>query len=124
MASQRRTLLLLTTLLLAGGIATAGPSAAVPVPKPTAAAQSTAACGYYSGTGQVQAGQTYPDRRVAEVQCLIDTNTSYQPPLPIDGIMGPQTVRAIYVVQQHAGITPDGIVGAKTWAALRAGVWW
>ncbi|MER6029519.1 peptidoglycan-binding domain-containing protein [Streptomyces sp. NPDC001851] len=124
MASPRRALLTSTVLLLGGGLAAAGPSAAAPARTPAAATTRVAACTYYSGIGPVQSGRTYPDRRVAEVQCLIDTNTSYRPPLPVDGVYGPETVRAVIVVQQHAGLTPDGIVGPATWAALRAGVRW
>ncbi|MFI9248651.1 peptidoglycan-binding protein [Streptomyces sp. NPDC053069] len=124
MASPHRALLTLTALLLAGGVAAAEPSAAAPARTPAAAAGTLATCSYYSGIGPVQSGKTYPDRRVAEVQCLIDANTSYRPPLPVDGLYGPRTVSAVIVVQQHAGLTPDGIVGPATWAALRAGVWW
>ncbi|MEV5878378.1 peptidoglycan-binding domain-containing protein [Streptomyces sp. NPDC052101] len=124
MASQRHALLSLTVLLLVGGTAAAQPSAAAPAPMPAAAATSPVTCTYYSGTGPVQPGKTYPDRRVAQVQCLINTNTSYRPPLPIDGIYGPKSVHAVTVVQQHAGLTPDGIVDPTTWAALRVGVWW
>ncbi|MGV9565739.1 peptidoglycan-binding domain-containing protein [Streptomyces sp. NPDC003480] len=124
MAAQHRALLTLTALFLVGGVAAAQSSAAAPAPTPPAATRSVAGCDYYSGIGPVQSGKTYPDRRIAEVQCLIDTNTSYRPPLPVDGIYGPQTVRAVIVVQQHAGLAPDGIVGPATWAALRAGVYW
>ncbi|MEU5539049.1 peptidoglycan-binding domain-containing protein [Streptomyces sp. NPDC020362] len=124
MAAQGRAVLTLTVLFLVGGVAAAEPSAAALARTPAAATKSLATCNYYSGNGPVQPGKTYPDRRTAEVQCLIDTNTSYRPALPVDGIYGPQTVHAVIVVQQHAGITPDGIVGSATWAALRAGVWW
>ncbi|MDN3059019.1 peptidoglycan-binding domain-containing protein [Streptomyces sp. SRF1] len=124
MAAQRRALLTLTALFLVDGVAATASSTAAPARTPAAVAKSVASCDYYSGTGPVQSGETYPDRRTAQVQCLIDTNTSYRPPLPIDGIYGPQTKRAVIVVQQHAGLTPDGIVGSATWAALRAGVWW
>ncbi|MGW3204102.1 peptidoglycan-binding domain-containing protein [Streptomyces sp. NPDC001135] len=124
MASPRRALLTSTVLLVVGGVATAESSAAALARTSAPATRSLATCAYYSGIGPVQSGRTYPDRRVAEVQCLIDTRTSYRPPLPVDGIYGPQTERAVIVVQQHAGLTPDGVVGPATWAALRAGVWW
>ncbi|MER6031913.1 peptidoglycan-binding domain-containing protein [Streptomyces sp. NPDC001851] len=124
MSSQRHPLLLLAVLLFVGGIAGAEPSAAAPAPTPATAATSPATCTYYSGTGIVEPGKPYPDRRTIEVQCLINTNTSYRPKLSIDGIYGPHTVYAVTVIQQEAGLTPNGIVDPATWAALRAGVWW
>ena len=36
----------------------------------------------------------------------------------IDGKIGPETKEAIKRFQQANGITPDGIVGSKTWALL------
>jgi peptidoglycan hydrolase-like protein with peptidoglycan-binding domain len=39
-------------------------------------------------------------------------------PVTIDGIFGPNTENAVKLVQGHAGITMDGIVGPQTWAAL------
>lgn len=35
-----------------------------------------------------------------------------------DGIFGAVTEEAVKCFQREAGLTPDGIVGAKTWAAL------
>ncbi len=39
-------------------------------------------------------------------------------PVPIDGSFGPETDNAVHLVQGHAGITSDGIVGPQTWPAL------
>lgn len=39
-------------------------------------------------------------------------------PVPIDGSFGPETENAVHLVQGHAGITTDGIVGPQTWPAL------
>jgi peptidoglycan hydrolase-like protein with peptidoglycan-binding domain len=36
----------------------------------------------------------------------------------IDGKIGPETKEAIRKFQQANGITPDGVVGSKTWALL------
>lgn len=35
-----------------------------------------------------------------------------------DGSFGPSTHAAVVALQKRAGLTPDGIVGAKTWTAL------
>lgn len=43
------------------------------------------------------------------------------PPLVVDGISGPKTLAAIQAFQSANGITPDGIVGPITQAALAAG---
>jgi murein L,D-transpeptidase YcbB/YkuD len=36
----------------------------------------------------------------------------------VDGKIGPETKEAIKKFQQANGITPDGVVGSKTWALL------
>ena len=36
----------------------------------------------------------------------------------IDGKIGPETKEALRKFQQDNGITPDGVVGSKTWALL------
>lgn len=38
--------------------------------------------------------------------------------LMADGIFGPLTEEAVKEFQKHAGLTVDGVVGARTWAAL------
>lgn len=40
-------------------------------------------------------------------------------PGAIDGIFGPQTREALIRFQNAKGLTPDGIAGPATWAALR-----
>ncbi len=37
---------------------------------------------------------------------------------PVDGKLGAQTKKAIKEFQRSQGITPDGIIGKKTWSAL------
>lgn len=39
-------------------------------------------------------------------------------PVKIDGVFGPETANSVHLVQGHAGITQDGIVGPETWPAL------
>jgi len=38
---------------------------------------------------------------------------------PVDGKMGPKTKKAIQEFQKKHNLTVDGIVGAKTWAAVK-----
>lgn len=53
---------------------------------------------------------------VKELQMLL-TNQGFNPG-PIDGIFGSRTQAAVISFQASKGLSPDGIVGPKTWAAL------
>lgn len=39
----------------------------------------------------------------------------------VDGVFGPGTLRAVKRFQRRHGLTPDGVVGSATWAALGVG---
>ena len=54
---------------------------------------------------------------VAEAQCLL--RRAGISPGGIDGIFGPLTEAAVRRAQQRAGLVVDGIVGPQTWKALR-----
>lgn len=41
-----------------------------------------------------------------------------QPPLKVDGVYGAGTVARVKQFQKSRGLFPDGVVGAKTWAAV------
>ena len=43
------------------------------------------------------------------------------PAIVIDGVFGPQVTAAVKAFQSGAGLTPDGVVGPKTWNALPEG---
>ena len=49
---------------------------------------------------------------------VVGTYNDQVPVIPVDGIFGPNTKDAVIAFQNYAGLTPDGIVGANTWAAL------
>jgi len=40
---------------------------------------------------------------------------------PVDGVFGPETSEAVRLFQRRSGLSPDGIVGERTWAALGLG---
>ncbi|MGW5658202.1 peptidoglycan-binding protein [Streptomyces humi] len=60
-------------------------------------------------------GESGPD--VVEVQCLL--RRAGVSPGGIDGMFGPLTRGAVVRFQKRAGLIGDGIVGPRTWKALR-----
>ena len=56
---------------------------------------------------------------VSEVQAKLNLLLPYAvPPLVIDGVYGSKSVQRMKEFQRSRGLVADGIVGAKTWAAL------
>ncbi|MER6469702.1 peptidoglycan-binding protein [Streptomyces collinus] len=54
---------------------------------------------------------------VAEAQCLL--RRARISPGGIDGMFGPLTLRAVKTFQARAGLVADGMVGPRSWKALR-----
>lgn len=54
--------------------------------------------------------------RVKAVQTALK-NAGFDPG-PVDGKMGEKTKQAVMAFQKSRGLTPDGVVGTKTWEAL------
>ncbi|MDD6467087.1 MAG: peptidoglycan-binding protein [Erysipelotrichaceae bacterium] len=50
---------------------------------------------------------------------LVSDFSTYVPPVKIDGNFGTQTRNAVIGFQRLAGLTQDGIIGQRTWNALR-----
>ncbi len=58
---------------------------------------------------------------VITLQYLLDVISEYYPGIPNvsqDGIFGPDTRQAVIAFQQEMQLSPDGIVGPRTWNAL------
>ncbi len=75
---------------------------------------------WYAGHSRTQDtvvtyGQSGPD--VIEVQCLL--RWAGFSPGDIDGIYGPMTQRAIKRFQAREGLEADGVIGPRSWKALR-----
>ncbi|MFE3036456.1 peptidoglycan-binding protein [Streptomyces canus] len=66
-------------------------------------------------TTEIGYGATGAD--VAEAQCLL--RRAGISPGGIDGMFGPLTLRAVKTFQDRAGLTADGILGPRSWKALR-----
>ena len=60
-------------------------------------------------------GDTGPDVRWAQYR-LVRQTLSYT---DIDGVFGPVTHRGVMRFQEYNGLVVDGIIGPKTWQALR-----
>ncbi len=55
---------------------------------------------------------------VLDLQQKLNKHKASDPPLKEDSIFGPKTLAAVHAFQKSKGLTSDGIVGEKTWAAL------
>ncbi|MFI5824621.1 peptidoglycan-binding protein [Streptomyces rishiriensis] len=106
-----------------------GPAAAPPGPVTAGAASPGSAylCRiertdglWYAGISRTQDAElTYgsvgPD--VAEAQCLL--RRAGISPGGIDGMFGPLTLRAVKTLQNRSGLDVDGVIGPRSWKALR-----
>ncbi|GAA2355056.1 peptidoglycan-binding protein [Streptomyces violaceusniger] len=73
------------------------------------------ACSYESGRTRIlMEGMKGPD--VKQIQCLLDHVYGY--PLEIDGVFGPDTLKAVETMQKCTGIKVDGQVGPDSWKYL------
>ncbi|MBQ9964496.1 MAG: peptidoglycan-binding protein [Clostridia bacterium] len=69
----------------------------------------------------LRAGDTGDDVRVIQYfLAVVGTFNDAVPSLVINGVFDAATVNAVTAFQQYAGLTPDGIVGERTWDALYA----
>lgn len=62
---------------------------------------------------------TQPFTRGEDVRTLQQALARSGVALVVDGIFGPGTERAVKLFQSSRGLTPDGIVGPRTWAMLQ-----
>jgi hypothetical protein len=68
-----------------------------------------------SGHRTLSLGASGPD--VQRAQALLNQHGA-SPPLDEDGHFGPMTRNAVAALQRASGLSPDGIMGPHTWAAL------
>lgn len=82
-------------------------------------AGSSPVCAFYDGDDLTLFGEQ--GDRVFQVQCML-ANRRYLPWEVVDGAFGLATLDAVQHFQaDHPPLTPDGLVGADTWAALWRG---
>ncbi|WP_173868314.1 peptidoglycan-binding domain-containing protein, partial [Streptomyces albus] len=77
-------------------------------------------CGFYYGESAV-IGVGNQGKAVKEAQWLVEY-WGNPGSLQRDGIYGPATKKAVVWFQKKMGLKADGIVGPKTWYALRTGI--
>ncbi|WP_328505776.1 peptidoglycan-binding protein [Streptomyces sp. NBC_00391] len=120
---------LLAALLLVLRLDEDGAPAAVPAASPTTMASAppsytcriTRVDGHWSAgindgrDTEIVYGATGTD--VAEAQCLL--RRAGISPGGIDGMFGPLTLRAVKTFQERAGLVVDGMLGPRSWKALR-----
>ncbi|WP_093800212.1 peptidoglycan-binding protein [Streptomyces sp. Wb2n-11] len=92
----------------------AAPAAA---PVPVARFAPPAYCGHYDGSTTTRRGHS--GAAVREAQCLINHRAGGEA-LAVDGVFGARTESWVVRFQDVKGLQVDGIVGPRTWAALRA----
>ncbi|MFF5705680.1 peptidoglycan-binding protein [Streptomyces sp. NPDC012794] len=111
------TILVFTTALI-GGLIPVAASAAAAVP--AASAQFTMGrCGLYNGSDLISRGDR--GTKVKEAQCHLHAWRYLPESTDVDGEFGPKTERAVKAFQRDRRLGVDGIVGPRTWAALRNG---
>lgn len=75
---------------------------------------------WYAGLSRTTAiplSNTHVGLEVAEAQCLL--RRAGTAPGEIDGVFGPKTRRAVELMQKQNGLVVDGVIGQRTWQALR-----
>jgi peptidoglycan hydrolase-like protein with peptidoglycan-binding domain len=69
--------------------------------------------------------ETQPMLRVGSVGDAVrqaqDLHVGHGATISVDGQFGQLTQRAVVEFQRSAGLSPDGVVGPRTWSALEAG---
>lgn len=55
---------------------------------------------------------------VKDLQTKLNAKAVVNYSIAMDGVFGPNTQKVVVIFQTKNGLTPDGIVGPKTWAAL------
>ncbi|MFE2067420.1 GH25 family lysozyme [Streptomyces sp. NPDC059467] len=111
----RRALLRGLTLAVAAVLPLYGPAATGAA---QAAATAVAVCGHTGEQPTLQRGSTGDP--TVEAQCELDlaTKPSRYTPIAADGSFGAATETRVKEFQACAGLTPDGVLGPLTWAAL------
>ncbi|WP_260328374.1 peptidoglycan-binding protein [Streptomyces sp. Ag109_O5-1] len=111
----RRTLLRGLTLAVAAVLPLYGPSA---VQAAQTAATAVAVCGHTGEQPTLRRGSTGDP--TVEAQCELDlaTKPSRYTPIAADGSLGAATETRVKEFRACAGLTPDGVLGPLTWAAL------
>ncbi|MFF8232908.1 protein kinase domain-containing protein [Streptomyces caelestis] len=96
------------------------PTATEPPKTPTAPARPPwlTDCTSYSGTELTRRGDH--GQRVVQVQCMLTKRGYDVGGEGVDGQFGKDTATAVRGFQRAKGLDPDGKVGPRTWAALRA----
>ncbi|MFF7732689.1 protein kinase [Streptomyces sp. NPDC007984] len=98
-----------------GDVPTASPTGTATTP---AGSPWNARCTYYSGSEPTERGDK--GRRVVQVQCMLTQRGFTIGGRGTDGRFGGATQAAVKRFQRVKGLTPNGVVGPDTWAALRS----
>ena len=129
MARSYYTVLLLCFFALSGCVTTQQPAASPAVPSPEVQGYKTKINSLEMELSRLK-DENYNLRKQLEAaskrEVRMPNATEIQTALKkaglfkgmIDGKIGPETKEAIRKFQQGNGITPDGVVGSKTWALL------
>src|ERR1700728_4577081 len=100
--------------LLITGVAVGGSATPVTHPKTKSAASVTGTYADLDACGLMAQGR----QGGCVEQLQLDLNDAENAGLTLDGHFGPSTEQAVIQFQKTTGVTPDGVVGAATKAAL------